>query len=211
MTTSMASAIALNRSVSVSFGASGRRVMAKPKNSVKTIRPRILLSAAAATGLFGMMPVTKAPMPGDVPSGSVPASAARSAAADCVGSGTRSRNSGVSSAAVSDDDHSTTRKVAMARPASLPARAARAAVVMPVMRRATTSGTIVICRARSQSRPTGSAMPIARSAQPSGAAPAPIPATRPKISASSIAVAPPIRDIPPAMSLSTLHLNELKA
>lgn len=57
-------------------------------------------------------------------------------------------------------------KIATARPASLPARAASAVAVMPVINNATINGTIVILSALSQSRPMGSmkgrvAVPVA--------------------------------------------------
>ena len=156
MTISIASPSALKKPDSVARWTGSSLVIAKAKMVVKMISGRIAVSAAAAIGLVGISESRKSPKVGDGPASVLPPSPLRSASAAPVESGKSRSNSGVISSDIDPEMKIAARKVITARAASLPARAASAVAVMPVISNATTSGTIVILSALSQSSPMGS-------------------------------------------------------
>ena len=83
-----------------------------------------------------------------------PPSPPRSAAAAPCDSGNRRSNSGVTSSDIRPVRKIDTMKMPTDRAASVPARAASAVAVMPVISSATISGMIVIVSAFSHNRPT---------------------------------------------------------
>ncbi len=139
--------------------------MAKAKTVVKTSSGRIWSCAAAATGLVGTNERMNWAKVGISPTSSAEAESALFRAAPASASiGKSWSRSGVKKADMIAPLHSTTMNRMTARPASRPERAASADAVIPLISRATTSGTIVILRASSQRPPIGSAIRIARGA-----------------------------------------------
>ena len=174
----MASATASKKPVTGARFSSGKRVKAKPNAAVKIIKGRMASLAAAAIGFVGIMARKKSPKGGTGPGFSVMLKAARKASADPSGIGKTPRMTGIMMAAMMDEHHKITSIVPTPRAASLPARAAKAVCAIPVIKRATTSGTTVIRNAFNQTEPIVSAVALIASLAPSQ-----IPAKSPKMSA----------------------------
>jgi hypothetical protein len=179
MTMTMASASALNMSVSDRRGCAGRRVTAKANTVVKMISGRIASLDAAAIGLVGTIERRKSVKGGTSPTGAGVASAVLSAAADSAGIGASDRNKGVSAAPKIADKVIRAMIQAMERAAIAPAFAASAVCAIPVMSSATNSGTTVMRSAFSHKVPIRSAMSAAPPAKSGNAAAAKIPSAMP--------------------------------
>jgi hypothetical protein len=127
------------------------RVMASPKNSANTTIGTMAVSAAALMGLVGMSPATQSP-------GAAGAAGAASpvARAPSTTTGKTVCTPVATSAPTRLAATSIPRNQSEARAARPPAPTSVAAAARPAASRLNTSGTIVIVRAFSQSRPTGS-------------------------------------------------------
>jgi hypothetical protein len=143
----------------------GSLSMAKAKIVVKTVSGKMASLAAAAIGLDGTRPSRNSLKAGGGGTAAASPSAALSAVPAVGSSGQRSSSRGITSAAMIDEDQSKTRNQVTERPASFPARAASAVLVMPVTRSETTKGTIVILSAFNHSPPMGSAAAVTASPQ----------------------------------------------
>ena len=162
--TIMASAMDWKNSIMRARRCVSMRVRAKPKNRANTTSGSIALCAAAAMALLGMTVANQSPSPtGAAGMASVAIDARRWA----MSAGSRGRNEsaiGATMAANAAPVPSSKANATMARRAVRPEAAASLAALTPTTTRASTSGTTVICRALSQSRPIGWAIRAARSA-----------------------------------------------
>ena len=113
----------------------------------------------------------------------VPPSPWRKASAAPADSGKSRSKRGVISSDIRPERKIAPRKVITARKASVPARAASAVAVMPVISSATIKGTIVILSALSQSRPIGSIHGSDAVPASGDTSSTPIPSSMPAISA----------------------------
>ena len=185
----IASASALKKLVKLARGSGGSFVSANANTSVKISKGRIASVDAAAMGLVGTIARIKSPNGGTAATDGAVVSADFRASAEAAGMGNNARNVGIKIAPmIADSDISVTIHVSD-RPASRPARAACAVWAIPVINKATTSGTIVIRKPLSHSAPIGSATSAMPPARTGSTLATPIPMMRPKTSARSIRVA----------------------
>ena len=179
ITTIIAPAVASKNPASWRCGASARRVDASANSVVNRMSGSIASLAAALKTLDGTSDCRKSEMPGTLPvlCGAVLASAA----AAPEGTGQISSASGITSAAMAPPATSTTPNRARHRRAMAPADAAATVWTIPVNSSETTSGTMVICKARSHSAPSGVAMASngAKAALPCSANPSSNPPSSP--------------------------------
>src|SRR5690606_14433450 len=159
----MVSAMACTSSSRRARRSGSMRVVAKPKNSANTTSGSMALAAAAASALLGMTVVIHSAKEGARPMAAPSAPMARRNASTSAWSrGTSDSRPGAITAVKLPEASSRMANTAMARRAVRPEAAASAAEVTPSTTSAATSGTTVICRALSQSRPTGWARSAAR-------------------------------------------------
>ena len=164
--------------------AAAMRVIANAKHTANTISGSTAPSAAAATGLVGMMPTSHSCSGATGGSASRIASApARNAAAALPGTGNAARIAGTSNAVATTAASRNSANSSIVRAASRPALAALAAVAMPVTSTENTSGITVMRSAFTHRVPTGCSMATTRASPAWPVAAIVAPAARPTASA----------------------------